>query len=72
MTGMKLVYFYHASVRSNIRIFRGRRVSPASLESKSQMPPAQVDSVDTVMGTLKQKQPLQTLPGVVEEEESEF
>ena len=50
-------------------------MSPASdstIKTKSQMPPAQVDSVDTVMGTLKQKQPLQTLPGVVEEEESEF
>ena len=71
---MKLVYFYHDTIRSNIRIFRGRRVSPASLESKSQMPPAQVDSVDvdTVTGTLRQKQPLQTLPGVIEVEESEF
>ena len=49
--------------RSNIRIFRGRRVSPLSSTTKPQAPthPAEVD---TATGS-RQRQ-AQSLPGVVE------
>ena len=52
-------------------------MSPASdsaVKTKSKMPSAELDKEDIVMDNLRQKQPLQTLPGVgtVEQEESEL
>ena len=53
-------------------------MSPASdstIKTKSQMPPAQVDRVEAVTGNPRQKTvktPLQPLPGLVEQEESEL
>ena len=67
-----IIYFCYDTIRSNIKIFRGRSVSAESdsTKTKSQMMFAEVDKVYTVMGNLRQKQVLETLPGIVEQEES--